>query len=71
LNLSKSGLSVSTGIKGLSISKGPQGTYLNTGKKGFYYRTKLNPKKSKAGFGSSLNWCRVLAEAIAKRLTHP
>lgn len=48
LNLSKSGVGVSTGVKGLSVSTGTRGTYLNAGAKGFYYRTRLNPKRLKA-----------------------
>jgi hypothetical protein len=47
LNLSKSGLGVSTGVKGLRVSVGPRGTYLNAGAKGVYYRKKLNPKRLK------------------------
>lgn len=45
LNLSKSGLGVSTGVKGLRVSVGPRGTYLNAGTKGVYYRKKLNSKR--------------------------
>ena len=45
LNLSKSGVGVSTGVKGLSVSVGPRGTYLNAGTKGVYYRKKLSPKR--------------------------
>ena len=48
LNLSKSGLGVSTGVKGLSVSVGPRGTYLNAGTKGVYYRKRLNPKRQKS-----------------------
>jgi len=61
LNLSKSGLGVSAGVKGLSVSTGRRGTYLNAGRKGLYYRTKLNPKKlrSRVAFGSSLLWIPI------------
>ena len=42
LNLSKSGLGFSTGIKGARISVGPNGTYFNGGSNGLYYRKKLS-----------------------------
>lgn len=62
LNLSKSGLGVSAGVKGLRVSTGPRGTYLNAGRKGLYYRTKLDPKKaaSKSALRFSLLWVPVL-----------
>lgn len=46
MNVSKSGVSVSSGVKGLSVSSGPRGNYLNAGLNGVYYRTRLNSKKS-------------------------
>ena len=42
LNLSKSGLGASVGIKGLRISTGPKGAQLNAGRDGLYYRTSLD-----------------------------
>lgn len=42
LNLSKSGLGVSTGIKGARISVGPSGTYISGGRNGLYYRQKIS-----------------------------
>lgn len=42
LNVSKSGLGVSAGVKGARISVGPRGTYLNAGRHGLYYRKKLD-----------------------------
>jgi len=62
MNLSKSGMAVSTGVKGLSVSSGTRGTYLNAGAKGFYYRTRLNPKrlKPKAALRSSPLWIVVV-----------
>src|SRR5689334_644949 len=48
LNLSKSGVGISTGVKGLRVSTGPRGTYLNAGRRGLYYRTKLDPKRLKS-----------------------
>lgn len=41
LNLSKSGLGVSAGVKGFRVSTGPRGTYLNAGRNGLYYRQKI------------------------------
>ena len=62
LNLSKSGLGVSAGVKGLSVSTGPRGTYLNAGRNGLYYRAKLARKKlaSKTAGGYSLLWLPVV-----------
>lgn len=62
LNLSKSGLGVSAGVKGLSVSTGPRGTYLNAGRNGLYYRAKLARKKlaSKTAGGHSLLWLPVV-----------
>ncbi len=44
LNLSKSGIGASVGVKGLRISTGPKGKQLNAGREGFYYRTSLNKR---------------------------
>jgi hypothetical protein len=41
LNLSKSGLGLSAGVKGLRIGTGPRGTYLHGGREGLYYRKSL------------------------------
>jgi hypothetical protein len=41
INLSKSGVGFSTGVKGARISKGPRGTFVNIGKNGVYYRKSL------------------------------
>ncbi len=48
LNMSKSGLGLSTGIKGARLSFGSRGTYVNLGRNGIYYRKKIggNFKKS-------------------------
>lgn len=42
LNLSKSGLGASVGVKGLRVSTGPKGRQLNAGREGLYYRASLN-----------------------------
>lgn len=41
LNLSKSGIGISTGVKGARLSIGPKGTYVNMGRNGMYYRKKI------------------------------
>ena len=41
LNLSKSGLGASIGVKGLRIGSGPRGSYIHAGRGGLYYRQKL------------------------------
>ena len=41
VNLSKSGMSFSTGVKGARMSFGPRGTFVNVGRNGIYYRKKL------------------------------
>lgn len=41
LNLSKSGLGVSTGVKGLRVSTGPAGNRIHIGRGGLYFRSKL------------------------------
>lgn len=55
LNLSRSGVGVSYGVKGLRVSQSTRGTYLNAGSGGMYYRTKLgkNGTHSKADTSSS------------------
>jgi len=42
LNLSKSGVGVSFGVRGARLSTGPRGTYINMGSHGVYYRQKIN-----------------------------
>lgn len=42
LNLSKSGIGASVGVKGLRVSTGPKGRQLNAGREGLYYRQSLN-----------------------------
>ena len=42
LNLSKSGIGASVGVKGLRVSTGPKGKQLNAGRGGLYYRASLN-----------------------------
>lgn len=42
LNVSKSGLGFSFGIKGLRIGSGPSGNYIHAGRKGLYYKAKFS-----------------------------
>ncbi len=42
LNLSKSGVGFSVGVKGLRLGLNSRGTYLNAGRDGIYYRKSLN-----------------------------
>ena len=48
LNLSRSGLGGSVGVKGLRVGTGPRGRYLHAGRDGLYYRSSLDkpPKAS-------------------------
>lgn len=47
INLSKSGVSFSTGVKGARVSTGPRGTYVHFGSKGFRYSQRIdNSSKS-------------------------
>lgn len=41
LNFSKSGMSVSSGVKGARMTFGPRGTFVSIGGNGVYYRKKL------------------------------
>jgi hypothetical protein len=47
INLSKSGIGASVGVKGARISTGPRGTYVNLGSNGFYYRKRLDGSNQK------------------------
>lgn len=61
LNLSKSGIGVSAGVKGLRVGTGPHGTYIAGGREGFYFREHLSSTSTddessltiKSVFGSS------------------
>jgi hypothetical protein len=66
LNLSKSGLGVSTGIKGLRISSGRRGTYLNAGMHGLYYRKKLSGtyRAAKANLAASPPWIWIVLGSL-------
>ncbi|MCU1285325.1 MAG: hypothetical protein JWO13_1675 [Acidobacteriales bacterium] len=44
VNLSKSGLGYSFGVRGARIGSGPKGTYVRIGRGGLYYQQYLTPK---------------------------
>lgn len=69
INLSKSGLGLSAGIKGARIATGPRGSYVFAGRKGLYYRQSLGGKKRKvakqsADSASIIDFAKILV-AIA------
>jgi hypothetical protein len=43
INVSKSGLGFSGGLRGLRIGTGPRGTYAHSGRSGLYFRQRLGP----------------------------
>jgi hypothetical protein len=45
LNLSKSGLGASIGVKGLRVGSGPRGSYIHAGRGGLYYREKIGSSR--------------------------
>lgn len=49
INLSKSGIGVSGGIKGARISAGPRDSQLSLGRKGLYYRKQLSTRTVRGG----------------------
>lgn len=60
INLSKSGVGLSLGIKGLRIGTGPNGNYVHAGRKGIYYKKSL----SDVNCGESqfvINWFVIIA----------
>jgi Protein of unknown function (DUF4236) len=53
VNLSKSGIGLSTGIPGFRIGTGPRGNYVHMGRHGVYYRTTLNGRSRPGSPGQS------------------
>jgi hypothetical protein len=51
LNLSRSGLGTSFGVKGARIGVGPRGSYVHMGRGGLYYRQTLTPPSGQGHFG--------------------
>ena len=48
INLSTSGVGISTGVTGARVSVGPRGTYVHLGRQGIYYRKKLDLGEGKS-----------------------
>lgn len=46
VNLSRSGLGFSFGVKGARVGSGPRGSYLHAGREGLYYRKSLSGRRS-------------------------
>lgn len=53
VNLSKSGIGISTGVKGFRVSAGPKGVNLNAGRNGLYYRKKLSSSADDSSFAEN------------------
>lgn len=49
VNLSKSGLGLSAGVKGARVGAGPAGPYVHGGRHGLYYRKRVSGSRSSAG----------------------
>jgi hypothetical protein len=47
INLSKSGIGASTGVKGARVGVGPRGAYVAGGKDGVYFRGKIGGEAGK------------------------
>ncbi|MGE5053547.1 MAG: DUF4236 domain-containing protein [Acidobacteriota bacterium] len=60
LNLSRSGLGASLGVKGARIGVGPKGSYIHMGRGGLYYRKTLSPSRRSLG--------RMPAEPVPQQL---
>lgn len=54
LNLSRSGLGASIGVKGARLGVGPRGTYIHAGRGGLYYRKTLGAGSSGQGASSAV-----------------
>jgi Protein of unknown function (DUF4236) len=65
LNLSKSGLGVSAGVKGLRIGSGPRGNYIHAGRGGLYYRENLGGKTRYSSSSDSSGLLGVIGVIIA------
>lgn len=66
LNLSKSGLGVSAGVKGLRVGSGPRGSYIHAGRGGLYYRKKLGSNtKYKSASQDSTGLLGIIGGIIA------
>jgi hypothetical protein len=52
INLSKSGLGGSVGVKGLRVGTGPRGRYLHAGREGLYFRQSIGSSRTRTEDGS-------------------
>jgi hypothetical protein len=68
INLSKSGVGVSAGVKGARVSKGPRGTYINVGRSGIYYRQKLDMTQAAATPTASGRWNEAAVDVPRSQL---
>lgn len=49
INLSRSGIGASLGVKGARIGTGPKGSYVHVGRGGVYYRQRIGGRRQSAG----------------------
>lgn len=68
INLSKSGVGVSAGIKRARISTGPKGTYINVGRGGLYYRQKIDPPKAPESPATNSRWSDTAVEIPQRQI---
>lgn len=65
LNLSKSGLGISAGVKGFRVGSGPRGSYVHAGRGGLYYRQNLSSNtKYRSTSQNSENTLKILGGII-------
>lgn len=70
LNLTKSGIGLSAGVRGAHISKGPRGVALNVSHSGVYYRKQMNKRNSFGVFAIiALLLAMVVLVVIARQLS--
>jgi Protein of unknown function (DUF4236) len=60
INLSKSGLGLSAGVKGARFGVGPRGTYVHAGRGGLYYRKYLSSSQSRSHSSAQGDGCATL-----------
>jgi Protein of unknown function (DUF4236)/DnaJ domain len=68
INLSKSGVGVSAGVRGARISKGPKGTYINVGRGGIYYKQKLGGVERSSNPASPEPWQAVAVDVPRRKI---
>lgn len=57
VNLSKSGVGLSSGVKGARVNVGPRGTNVHAGRHGLYYRKRLSSANAPASSDATLKGC--------------